>query len=94
MKISDMTPTQMPSAFNADDAMIIFKPEGVIVLLPEKFKEVPQDGLPKYILMAMATTYALSDNMLHDYILEHFQKEMKKGLTFLTEGLITKLIIS
>lgn len=78
MKISDMTPTEMPANIGDGDAMIIFKPEGVIVLLPNKYQDTPKGKLPKYILMAMATAYALSDEMFHDYILEHFQKMIKE----------------
>jgi hypothetical protein len=75
-KMSDMTPTEMPASFGKDDAIIVFKPEGLIVLLPQKFKDVSDEKLPKYLLMAMATAYALSDDLVHEYILEHFKKNI------------------
>lgn len=77
-KIDDMTPTQMPASFGPNDAIIVFKREGLIVLLPNKYKDVPNAKIPKYLLMAMATAYALTDDILHDYILEYFKKKVQE----------------
>ena len=78
MKMSDMTPTEMPSKIGDGDAVIIFQESGLLILLPQKFKDTPDAKLPRYIIMAMATAYALTDDLVHDYILEHFKKNISK----------------